>query len=96
MSLLIDLGSRARSRDPFPKRDPRGLPETVCMALELHLQSSHEALRDLIYQLESARGLAEEAEEETGASSVPSGELDRIISQCQGLMRKLDQWRARL
>lgn len=96
MSLLIALGSRARSRDPFPERDPTGLTETVSMALELHLQSSHDALRDLISQLESARGLAEEAEEETGASRIPSGELDRIISQCQGLMRKLDQWRTRL
>ncbi|MBS2039015.1 hypothetical protein JST97_28795 [bacterium] len=65
------------------------------MSLQLHLQSSHEALRDVVSELRAALAVAEELEED-GTSLVPSGELDRIISQCQAMQRKLDQWQARL
>lgn len=65
------------------------------MGLLLHLQSSHEALKDAIGQLQAARDIAEEQEED-GHCVVPSGELDRLVAQCQAAQRKLDQWQARL
>ena len=65
------------------------------MALVLHLQSSHDALKDVIVELQAALTVAEELEED-GRSTVPSGELERVISQCQAVQRKLDQWQARL
>ncbi len=66
------------------------------MSLQLHLQSSHDALRDVLSELRAALTVAEELEEDGGRVVVPSGELDRIISQCQAMQRKLDQWQARL
>lgn len=65
------------------------------MGLLLHLQSSHEALKDAISELKAALAIAEEEEEE-GKCVVPSGELDRMVAQCQAAQRKLDQWQARL
>lgn len=66
------------------------------MSLQLHLQSSHDALKDVLSELRAALAVAEELEEDGGHIVVPSGELDRIISQCQAMQRKLDQWQARL
>ncbi|MBN9417753.1 MAG: hypothetical protein J0I12_20050 [Candidatus Eremiobacteraeota bacterium] len=66
------------------------------MSLQLHLQSSHDALKDVVSELNAALAVAEELEEDGAPIVVPSGELDRIISQCQAMQRKLDQWRARL
>lgn len=66
------------------------------MSLQLHLQSSHEALKDVLSELRAAMAVAEELEEDGASVVVPSGELDRIISQCQAMQRKLDQWQARL
>lgn len=66
------------------------------VSLQLHLQSSHEALRDALAELRAALAVAEELEEDGESVVVPSGELDRIISQCQAMQRKLDQWQARL
>ena len=66
------------------------------MSLLLHLQSSHDALKDVVVELQAALAVAEELEEDGLAVVVPSGELDRIISQCQAVQRKLDQWQSRL
>ena len=65
------------------------------MALVLHLQSSHDALKDVLLELRAALTVAEELDED-GQSTVPSGEIDRVISQCEAVQRKLDQWQARL
>jgi len=66
------------------------------MSLQLHLQSSHDALKDVLAELRAALTVAEELEEDGSPTVVPSGELDRIISQCQAMQRKLDQWQSRL
>ncbi|MBT9583566.1 hypothetical protein IV102_09450 [bacterium] len=66
------------------------------MALLLHLQSGHDALKDVIGELQAALVVTEELEEDGQSLVVPSGELDRLISQCQAVQRKLDQWQARL
>lgn len=65
-------------------------------SLQLHLQSSHEALRESIQELQGALEQAEALEEDGERCPVPSGELERAIAQCQNLQRKLDQWRARM
>jgi hypothetical protein len=66
------------------------------MSLALHLQSAHEALRECVQSLLVAREEVEELEEQGAKVACPSGDLDRVISQCQAAQRKLDQWRARL
>jgi hypothetical protein len=64
--------------------------------LKLNLQSSHDALSEVVADLKSALEKADELEEEGARTPVPSGELERIIAQCQAVQRKLDQWQARL
>ncbi len=64
--------------------------------LKLNLQSSHDAIKEVVADLKSALEQAEEIEEDGLRTPVPSGELERIIAQCQAVQRKLDQWQARL
>lgn len=64
--------------------------------LKLNLQSSHEALREVVTELKEALEHTDELEEDGLTTPVPSGELERIIAQCQAVQRKLDQWQARL
>lgn len=66
------------------------------MGLQLHLQSSHDALREAVQELMAAREEVEELEEDGLKTCCPSGELDRVIAQCQGIQRKLDQWQSRM
>lgn len=64
--------------------------------MQLHLQSSYDALKDVVTELRAALMVAEELEDMGESVAIPSGELDRIISQCQAMQQKLDLWQARL
>jgi hypothetical protein len=66
------------------------------MSLHLSLQSSHDALRECLSSLREAQRESEAIEDEGRSSVAPSGELERLVSQCQAMLRKLDQWQMRL
>lgn len=64
--------------------------------LKLNLQSSQDALREVLTELQAALQQTDEIEEDGGNVPVPSAELERMIAQCQSVARKLDSWQARL
>ena len=66
------------------------------MSLQLSLQSSHDALKECLQSLREAQEESESLEDEGRPTVAPSGELERLVSQCQAMMRKLDQWQMRL
>ena len=60
--------------------------------IQLSLQSARDALRDCAEKLESALQAIDRLQDEGQDSPIPTGDIERLHSQCRASLRTLEKW----